>query len=43
MSDDFKTLLAKVAGNVALTREESAHAFDRMMSGEATPSQMARS
>lgn len=40
MSDDFKTLLAKVAGNTALTREESAHAFDRMMSGEATPSQM---
>jgi anthranilate phosphoribosyltransferase len=40
VSDDFKTLLAKVAGNTALTREESAHAFDRMMSGEATPSQM---
>ena len=40
MSDDFKTLLAKVAGNTALTREESARAFDRMMSGEATPSQM---
>jgi anthranilate phosphoribosyltransferase len=40
VSDDFKTLLAKVAGNAALTREESAHAFDRMMSGEATPSQM---
>ncbi|MEW6449943.1 MAG: anthranilate phosphoribosyltransferase [Pseudomonadota bacterium] len=40
MSDDFKTLLAKVASNTALTREEAAHAFDRMMSGEATPSQM---
>lgn len=40
MSDDFKTLLAKVAGNTALTRDESAIAFDRMMSGEATPSQM---
>jgi anthranilate phosphoribosyltransferase len=40
VSDDFKTLLAKVAGNTALTREESARAFDRMMSGEATPSQM---
>lgn len=40
MSDDFKTLLAKVADKVALTREEAARAFDRMMSGEATPSQM---
>jgi anthranilate phosphoribosyltransferase len=40
VSDDFKTLLAKVAGNTALTRDESALAFDRMMSGEATPSQM---
>ena len=40
MSDDFKTLIAKVASGAALTREEAAHAFDRMMSGEATPSQM---
>src|SRR6478752_3692065 len=40
MSDDFKALIAKVATGASLTREESASAFDRMMSGEATPSQM---
>ena len=40
MSDDFKALIAKVATGAALTREEAARAFDRMMSGEATPSQM---
>ncbi len=40
MSDDFKGLIAKVAAGAALTRDEAAHAFDRMMSGEATPSQM---
>jgi anthranilate phosphoribosyltransferase len=40
VAEDFKTLIAKVASGAALTREESAHAFDRMMSGEATPSQM---
>ncbi len=40
MADDFKTLIAKVATGAALTREEAAGAFDRMMSGEATPSQM---
>ena len=38
--DDFKTLIGKVATGATLTREESANAFDRMMSGEATPSQM---
>ena len=38
--DEFKALIAKVATGAALTREESANAFDRMMSGEATPSQM---
>jgi anthranilate phosphoribosyltransferase len=38
--DDFKALIGKVATGAALTREESANAFDRMMSGEATPSQM---
>ena len=38
--DDFKALIAKVATGAALTREEAAPAFDRMMSGEATPSQM---
>ena len=40
MADDFKALIAKVATGASLTREESATAFDRMMSGEATPSQM---
>src|ERR1700692_3320467 len=40
MADDFKALLAKVATGASLTREEAASAFDRMMSGEATPSQM---
>jgi anthranilate phosphoribosyltransferase len=38
--DDFKTLIGKVATGASLTRDESANAFDRMMSGEATPSQM---
>ena len=40
MADDFKALIAKTASGAALSREEAAHAFDRMMSGEATPSQM---
>jgi anthranilate phosphoribosyltransferase len=40
MADDFKALLAKVATGASLTRDEAASAFDRMMSGEATPSQM---
>jgi anthranilate phosphoribosyltransferase len=40
VSDDFKGLIAKVAAGSALTRDEASHAFDRMMSGEATPSQM---
>ena len=38
--DEFKALIGKVATGATLTREEAAHAFDRMMSGEATPSQM---
>jgi anthranilate phosphoribosyltransferase len=38
--EQFKALLAKVATGTALSREEAAHAFDRMMSGDATPSQM---
>ena len=38
--DEFKTLIGKVATGATLSREESASAFDRMMSGEATPSQM---
>jgi len=40
VSDDIKALLAKVATGEALTRDEAALAFNRMMSGEATPSQM---
>ena len=40
MSDELKGLIAKVASGAALTRDEAARAFDRMMSGEATPSQM---
>src|SRR5213596_1311316 len=38
--DELKALIAKAATGAALTLEESAAAFDRMMSGEATPSQM---
>ena len=40
MADDFKALIAKVATGASLTRAEAATAFARMMSGEATPSQM---
>jgi anthranilate phosphoribosyltransferase len=40
MADDFKAFIAKVATGASLTREEAAGAFNRMMSGEATPSQM---
>ena len=40
MTDDFKTLIGKVATGATLSREEAARAFDLMMSGEATPSQM---
>src|SRR5258707_1034331 len=36
--DELKALIAKVASGAALTLEESAQAFHRMMSGEATPS-----
>src|SRR5947208_6358305 len=38
--DDLKSIIGKVASGAALSREEAALAFDRMMSGEATPSQM---
>ena len=38
--DDLKTIIGKVATGAVLTREEAAGAFDRVMSGEATPSQM---
>jgi anthranilate phosphoribosyltransferase len=40
VTDDFKGLIAKAATGASLTREEAARGFDRMMSGEATPSQM---
>ncbi|MBN9039951.1 MAG: anthranilate phosphoribosyltransferase [Rhizobiales bacterium 62-47] len=38
--DDLKSIIAKVATGASLTRDEAANAFDRMMSGEATPSQL---
>jgi anthranilate phosphoribosyltransferase len=38
--DDLKSIIAKVATGATLSREEAAAAFDRMMSGEATPSQL---
>src|SRR5471032_2059024 len=38
--DDLKSIIGKVATGATLSREEAASAFDRMMSGEATPSQM---
>src|SRR6201995_1520766 len=38
--DDFKSIIGKVATGAQLSREEAATAFDCMMSGEATPSQM---
>lgn len=38
--NDLRTLIGKVATGAALTREEAASAFDAMMSGDATPSQM---
>jgi anthranilate phosphoribosyltransferase len=40
LTDDFKALIAKAATGATLTRDEAALGFDRMMSGEATPSQM---
>ena len=38
--DDLKSIIGKVATGATLTREEAVSAFDSMMSGEATPSQM---
>ena len=38
--DDLKSIRGKVASGATLSREEAASAFDSMMSGEATPSQM---
>jgi anthranilate phosphoribosyltransferase len=40
VTDAFKGLIAKTATGAALSREEAAGAFEQMMSGEATPSQM---
>ncbi len=40
MIDEFKALIGKVATGATLTRDEATKAFERMMSGEATPSQM---
>src|ERR1700753_3915024 len=38
--DDFKSIIGKVATGATLSSDEAASAFDSMMSGEATPSQM---
>jgi anthranilate phosphoribosyltransferase len=40
VTDAFKGLIGKVATGAALTRDEAASAFEQMMAGEATPSQM---
>jgi anthranilate phosphoribosyltransferase len=40
VTDEFKALIGKVATGAVLTREEAAGAFEQMMAGEATPSQM---
>jgi len=40
VTDTFRALIGKVATGAALTREEAATAFEQMMAGEATPSQM---
>jgi anthranilate phosphoribosyltransferase len=40
VTDAFKGVIAKVATGAPLTRDEAAHAFEQMMSGDATPSQM---
>src|SRR6266581_2992980 len=37
---DLKSLIAKCAGGQSLSREEARAAFDVLMSGEATPSQI---
>ncbi|MGE3146660.1 MAG: anthranilate phosphoribosyltransferase [Pseudorhodoplanes sp.] len=38
--DEFKAHIAKVATGAALTRDEANSVFERVMAGEATPSQM---
>jgi anthranilate phosphoribosyltransferase len=40
VTDDFKAVIGKVATGAALSRDEAAAAFNQMMSGDATPSQM---
>jgi anthranilate phosphoribosyltransferase len=40
VTDIFRGIIGKVATGASLTREEAASAFEQMMSGEATPSQM---
>jgi anthranilate phosphoribosyltransferase len=40
VTDAFRALIGKVATGATLTREEASGAFEQMMSGEATPSQM---
>ena len=40
MTAQFRGLIGKVATGATLTREEAVGAFEQMMSGEATPSQM---
>lgn len=40
MSQDFRAVLAKIASGGSLSEDEAAAAFDRMMSGDVTPSQM---
>ncbi len=40
MTAELRALLGKVATGAALGRDEAASAFEQMMSGEATPSQM---
>jgi len=40
VTETFRGLLGKVATGASLSRDEAARAFDQMMSGEATPSQM---
>jgi anthranilate phosphoribosyltransferase len=36
----FRAMIGKIATGESLSRDEAAHAFDKMMSGEATPAQM---
>src|SRR6202167_2217442 len=40
VTGEFKGLIAKVATGAALSRDEAARAFEQMMSGEATPSEI---